>query len=626
MVNPEEKKEVQALIEAFDRSSMRRRSRLFFLLKIGTGYAAMVIFTVIAITFSALNLSAINKTAREITYTDLPAVSTLIKLRSSLMAQERFAGKYAILRDRAFVELFRQREKEFLANLRILQQTGAVQEHGELNGLYVRYQAATQRLFSGDTENPDEHRASATQLFKAINDFNAKRQAKLHAVIQRADHQRRSTIGWTIAISCAGFLLTVWIVPFVTSRIFGATRKLQMATHRALAGDFSYHPEMEAYEEIGDLADDVTTLTEKLTELERLNFAAKRHAEDATTARILEEELKQGKPFAICEARVDELGFVTAQHGYAKATQLLRLTAYLLQSAAREYESSGFVGHVGGDSFIMILPPDKVEAVCAAAIASFDAEVRRLFDTGEADAEEAGAERPIPVTTIAITTLICGAGQGTSAADITCALDTVRGKTAGKRAESRWKTVAWPFLSILLAACLVSGCAILPGGEWVTGSSRGSAGEGDDAAADAPSRKEIMSKRLTQAVQTLRSGDVPDAKRKLRAICSSKPVPGVTDEALFRLALLSLKPSSDTPAAERGQLLLRRLKKEYPKSNWNIQAEPLRELIDVAEELKSRNRSLANSHEALTSEVSELTKKLKQLKHLDIELEHGSGR
>jgi len=135
-------------------------------------------------------------------------------------------------------------------------------------------------------------------------------------------------------------------------------------------------------------------------------------------------------------------------------------------------------------------------------------------------------------------------------------------------------------------------------------------------------------KLLTTAQTLLEKGDSSGAAKVLEAICSSPAEPGVTDEALFRLALLSLKPSPERPASAQGHQLLRRLKKEYPASPWTAQAAPLVELMNSAEELRRQNRNYRTANQALTRDVNELNKSIKeltknidQLKHLDLEIE-----
>jgi hypothetical protein len=129
------------------------------------------------------------------------------------------------------------------------------------------------------------------------------------------------------------------------------------------------------------------------------------------------------------------------------------------------------------------------------------------------------------------------------------------------------------------------------------------------------------SKKLARAVELMEKGNSTAAARELSAICTSAAVPGVTDEALFRLALLSLKPTAERPVSGQAQQLLKRLRKEYPASPWTLQAAQLNDLLNLTEELKQQNRGLKATNQALAKEVSEYNKVIKQLKALDLELE-----
>lgn len=621
MVDPAEKEAVHTLLNAYQRSS-KRKSPFFLIARIGSGYAAMAAFTILALLFSALNLSAINKTAREITYADLPAVSALIKLRASLQAQERYAGKYAILKDPAFIELFRTREREFAANLRILEQTGPVEDLAQLKTNYKSYQLAAQSLFGGNPADPTSRRASATQLLESINTLYVKRQSKLHAVIEHAELQRKSAIKWTIIIACSGFLLTVWIAPLVTKRIFGATRKLQLATRRALTGDFSFPPQLQANDEILDLADDVTTMTRKLAELENLNFGPKRHAGDLTTEVFLEEQVRRGTGCALCDIRINGLDVFVAQQGFSRAADLLHLTGNLLRRAAIAHGcADGFLGHVGGDSFLVAVSPDRVESFSKRVIDSFDTEVAAILNPGTAeDAKPLSPHRPASITTITISTILCGAGQAPAAGELAKAMDSFKGKSPGNSFRSGWDMASFPFVGVVLAASLLSGCATYQNHEAMH-SATARQKERTQQATETWSWRKMMERQLDQAVRAIQGRDTQGAARRLKAIVNQRDVPGVTDEALFRLALLSMNPSMEKPGSERGGQLLKRLRRDFPKSSWAVHAEQLLELIDVADNLKAQSRSLSNAKEAVEAENRDLATKLKQLKRLDMELE-----
>ena len=172
-----------------------------------------------------------------------------------------------------------------------------------------------------------------------------------------------------------------------------------------------------------------------------------------------------------------------------------------------------------------------------------------------------------------------------------------------------------------LALSLCSGCATTKTGEGVPIREEGKKREESVMREGGLMQRYSGSKQLTQAGEMLRKGDTRGAAKTLGAIITGPSVPGVTDEALFRLALLTLNPGVEKPASEKGQQLLRRLGKEYPRSQWTLLAAPVSELIDVAEEHKRQNKALKGTNQALTKEINELSKSIEQLKRLDQELE-----
>ena len=417
-------------------ASKFRFSGLSLIQKIGVGYAAMAFFTMAALVFSTLNLYHINKTAREIANRDLPVISALIKLRSSLLAQESFAGKYAILKDPAFMELFRQREKETLANLAVLEEKDPAADLVALQRLYQDYQSASNRLFAGKAVSTGQLRSSALRLVNAVDAYYIRRQEMLQDVLKQANYQQKTAIRWTIVISCTGFLLAVAVAPFVTYHTFGAIRKLQRATHQIAAGDFDYDPQIPAGDEISDLAKDFAQMAARLKVLERMSLDASpltRLPGNFAIERVLEERLKRGTRFAFCYADLDNFKPFSDHYGYAKGSELLRVTGDLIYAAVKEHgDPEGFVGHVGGDDFVMVIATDRIAPVCEAVIKGFDAEVINHFSPehqkagGLEGSDRYGVHRFFPITTISIAVIICGGDRYASAVEIARAAAEVK--------------------------------------------------------------------------------------------------------------------------------------------------------------------------------------------------------
>jgi hypothetical protein len=136
--------------------------------------------------------------------------------------------------------------------------------------------------------------------------------------------------------------------------------------------------------------------------------------------------------------------------------------------------------------------------------------------------------------------------------------------------------------------------------------------------------------KLAAAVLLLGMGNASEAESVLVSVCEEPGVPGVTDEALFRLAIFRLG-ATETEGSGAARQIVERLQREYPASVWGRQAAPLLKLLASTSDLRransdlqSLNLSLSKVNEELTRERNELRETLEKLKHLDLELEDKS--
>lgn len=118
---------------------------------------------------------------------------------------------------------------------------------------------------------------------------------------------------------------------------------------------------------------------------------------------------------------------------------------------------------------------------------------------------------------------------------------------------------------------------------------------------------------LDEARDHIRAGQEQLARALLEKVVEAEPIAGVTDEALFRLALLTLNEIGGK-GSQRSQALLEKLTDAYPDSIWTRQSSPL--LLHLTE-----HRSLRNRNYSLSRDNKEMRQNLEQLKRLDLELE-----
>jgi diguanylate cyclase (GGDEF)-like protein len=99
----------------------------------------------------------------------------------------------------------------------------------------------------------------------------------------------------------------------------------------------------------------------------------------------IEEEIDQlvesGREFALLYADLDHFKAYNDHYGFMRGDQVIQATSALLEEVSLEVTGGeAFVGHVGGDDFVLIVSPDKATDVAEAIVARFDAEVPVLYD------------------------------------------------------------------------------------------------------------------------------------------------------------------------------------------------------------------------------------------------------
>jgi len=76
--------------------------------------------------------------------------------------------------------------------------------------------------------------------------------------------------------------------------------------------------------------------------------------------------------FAVCYADIDDFKAYNDYYGYYYGDKMIRLTARIIRDAVFDLCREGFVGHIGGDDFVCIIPPGEVGPICENIIKVFD--------------------------------------------------------------------------------------------------------------------------------------------------------------------------------------------------------------------------------------------------------------
>jgi diguanylate cyclase (GGDEF)-like protein len=113
----------------------------------------------------------------------------------------------------------------------------------------------------------------------------------------------------------------------------------------------------------------------------------------------LAERIGTTTPFALLYVDLDQFKPFNDHYGFLRGDEALRaLSELLIEVRAELDDPRAFVGHVGGDDFVLILPPDLAEPTARTICQRFDGLSPGLYDTAEREAGyiEVADRRGIP--------------------------------------------------------------------------------------------------------------------------------------------------------------------------------------------------------------------------------------
>jgi diguanylate cyclase (GGDEF)-like protein len=125
--------------------------------------------------------------------------------------------------------------------------------------------------------------------------------------------------------------------------------------------------------------------------------------------RQIQGRLDNNDIFALAYADLDNFKPFNDRYGFGRGDELIRMTGRIILNTVKESQSLGFfVGHIGGDDFVIIMKPDLIEKAVENIIERFDTMIAGFYDTADWDAgyifaaDRKGVWSKLPVTSISI--------------------------------------------------------------------------------------------------------------------------------------------------------------------------------------------------------------------------------
>ncbi|MEN6321667.1 MAG: HAMP domain-containing protein [Syntrophaceae bacterium] len=392
--------------------------------KLLASYLAMALLTILASAYAIFSLQNLNELTYAIIDEDFFVVDTSKRLMDALLAQESTEKKYLILKDPSIEEIFWTHSSEFdevLDDFKKNNIPGMAMTLSQLSLLHNRYT----KLFNQEVTLIKENRIddaamlSETESKKTIEEtatslreirVNAENNidTKMNLIKTRGIYASRMTIILSVVSLIVGLALAL----LITYNISKPLRQLKKATEKIAEGQFEYNLTINRSDEIGSLADAFGFMTERLKVLETLLLDASPLTGlpgNLAIEKEIERRLSEKKMFTLCHVDLDNFKPFADKYGYAWGSEVIKEVAHILIShLPRINDGNDFVGHIGGDDFIIISEPVRTERICQKIIDEFDLRIMRFYSEKDRQKgfimgkDRQGNQQMFPLITITI--------------------------------------------------------------------------------------------------------------------------------------------------------------------------------------------------------------------------------
>ncbi|MGA2766509.1 MAG: diguanylate cyclase [Spirochaetia bacterium] len=397
--------------------------RLSIANKMLLGYMVLVVLTLMVAGYSLFSLQQINLLNGQIVKVEVVIQESSDKMLDSLLAMDTYEKRFLVLGTDDMASLFQKRRKEFDSLLEGLQNLPGK----EVSGLHIiqEQSAAYEALFSQEVQLvhhrlAGEARAISDGQLKNILDNLMKTLRTQSANAKISQDGKMSSLGnvgrtaflTSIALCVVSMLIGAFAAILVTHYVSSSVLRLTDATAHFAEGDFEYDPKITTGDEIGLLSRAFLAMGKRLSKLEELYLDASpltRLPGGVAIEIVLEKRIDQGQPLAFFWIDLANFKAFNDRYGYAKGNEVIKETAVIVENTVRALGTpDDFVGHVGGDDFVVMTVPHAMQTIAEEIIAQFDRRAPEFYAPEDRKlgyimgTTRQGVEMRFPIMTISI--------------------------------------------------------------------------------------------------------------------------------------------------------------------------------------------------------------------------------
>jgi diguanylate cyclase (GGDEF)-like protein len=396
--------------------------RLTIAKKLMLGFSSLLALLIIISAYALTNLNRLNSINDSILRTDVPVLQASEKMIDLILAEELYTRRHLVFRTSDVYNIYVRKQEQFSQQLQRIESVPEdrnfpVAKIASLHQQYVDLLAeGSDSVVPPSSTIPEEYeekiKAHQDEIIAVI---------KVMAADARRDQNKKTSVTADIgsiaftaaAVLCAfGLVLSMTAAWIITGNIAGAIKKIKLATEKIAKGEFDYRPDISNKDELGDLAEAFVTMADRLKHLEEMNLDTSpltRLPGGTTISNVMNKRIDAKAAIAFCLMDIDNFKAYNDHYGYAKGNDLIQGTADMISKAVAEHGGEDdFIGHIGGDDFVVITTPERCENICQAVVDTYDRQISYFYSaedrlrghiTGES---RQGHEVTYPLATISV--------------------------------------------------------------------------------------------------------------------------------------------------------------------------------------------------------------------------------
>lgn len=409
-----------------DGSILKKLSARFFRLNIANklllGYLPLPIIIILISLFALSSLKRLNNINESVLDTDYPVIEASDKMIDNLLAQELYGRRYAILKSSDMLVLFWKRSEEFnqiaeqialLPGRKKFPMDSLISLHNEYNTVLMQgVEYLAKPASSRAKEYEGRIKKKQEELIRLIKKMSSDARHDQNEKALMTSKIATTAFRVTALLCIAGLLLGLGSTILITGNISGSINQLKLATKDISEGRFDYTYNIQNKDELGELSNSFSEMARRLKRLEEMYLDANpltRLPGGIAIENVLQKRLSAGAPLAFCLIDMDNFKAFNDRYGYANGSEVIKATAVIIEEAAAKNGTVGdFVGHIGGDDFVLITTPERYVNICNAVIETFDKTIPSFYDPEDRNRgyitgkTRQGQEVPFPLMTISI--------------------------------------------------------------------------------------------------------------------------------------------------------------------------------------------------------------------------------